>query len=42
MAHVHLVLDVEVGSGQEREQVGDVGRNLVPQIRLDQGVDIEG
>jgi hypothetical protein len=41
MAHVHLVLDVEVGGGQEGKQVGDIGRNLVPEVRLDQGVDVE-
>jgi hypothetical protein len=41
MAHVHFVLDVEVGGGQEGKQVGDIGRNLVPEVRLDQGMDVE-
>jgi hypothetical protein len=42
MAHVHLVLDVEVRLVQQREQFGHVCGDLVPQIRLDQGVSVEG
>jgi hypothetical protein len=41
MAHVHLVLNVEVGLGQVREQLRDVGGNLVPEVWLNQGVGIE-
>jgi hypothetical protein len=41
MAYVDLVLHVEVGSRQEGKQIGDIGRNLAPQIRLDQAVDVE-
>jgi hypothetical protein len=41
MTHVHLVLDVEVGFGQEGEQLGNIGGDLVPEVRLDQGVDVE-
>jgi hypothetical protein len=42
MAHVHLVLDVEVRLGQEGEQFRDVREDPVPEVRLDQGVDREG
>jgi hypothetical protein len=41
VAHIDLVLDVEVGGRQEGEQFGDFGRNLLPEVRLDQGLDIE-
>lgn len=41
MPHGHLILNVEVGPRQEGQQIGDIGRNLVPKIRLDESVDIE-
>ncbi len=41
MAHVDLVLDVEVGARQEGEELGDVRRDLVPQVGLDQGPGVE-
>ena len=42
MAYVDLVLHVQVGPGQESQQLGNIGRELVPEIRLDQGVGVKG
>ena len=38
---IDLVLDVEVGPGQEAQQFGKIGGNLIPQIVINEGVPIE-
>ncbi len=39
--NVDLVLDVEIGSGQERQQLRHIGRHAIPQLGFDERMPVE-
>jgi hypothetical protein len=40
--NIDLVLDLEVGLGQQGQQLGYIGGNLIPEVTFDEAVPVEG